>query len=94
MSWLPRARGVALSALAAVAVLVSGCGAAVQVDAPASPGTSPSPSPSRPASTASGRQAPSDYPRLVLVDGDRVHLAGRVVSVPHRQVRLCAPTAE
>jgi hypothetical protein len=28
------------------------------------------------------------------VDGDRVHVAGRVVSVPHRPARLCAPVIE
>jgi hypothetical protein len=103
MPWLPRARGAALSGLAAVAVLASACGAAGQEGAPTSPGTSSAPSPSRPSSTAStaspsppasGRQAPSDYSRLLLVDGDRVHLAGRVVSVPHRAVRLCAPVIE
>jgi hypothetical protein len=37
---------------------------------------------------------PAGYAEMVLHDGDTVHAGGRVVSVPGRPVRFCAPVAE
>jgi hypothetical protein len=107
--WFPRGRrggsasplGVA-AVVAVLAVVLAACGAGGAGDRTTRPGSptrsaAGSPSPSGSSATApatSGRQAPSDYARLVLADGDRVHLAGRVVSVPHRAVRMCAPSFE
>lgn len=46
------------------------------------------------ASSAPTRPAPDDYAALVLRDGDTVSASGRVVSVPGRPVRFCAPVPE
>lgn len=59
------------------------CGARTQLVSPAEPSQS--------GHSSVGRVGADDVASLILHDGDRVHAGGRVVAVPGRPDRFCAP---
>ncbi len=63
----------------------AGCGAHTRLPSPSAP--------SRGGQSSVGFTGADDFASLVLHDGDRVHAGGRVVAVPGRPVRFCAPIA-
>ncbi len=57
-------------------------------------GVAATPSPDGPPTSSATPFASDPYDRLVLQAGQRVSASGRVVAVPGRPVRFCAPVAE